>query len=104
MKRTQVYLLWYGFSTIRIAFLSKQFYDSISVTLQTKAFLHLLAEKVGPADLMQEETILIPPPKCWDAGATEDGGIEPKALACSPSTLLAELCASPLICSLILVS
>lgn len=46
MRRTQIHLPVYGFSTLRVAFLSEQFYGSVSVTLPTRALLHLLAEKV----------------------------------------------------------
>lgn len=66
MRKITVQLSRYGFSTPRV----------------DKGISASVGWKVRPADRMQKETILVPAPKCWGSGATEDGEIEPKALAC----------------------
>lgn len=65
MRKITVQLPWYGFSTPRV----------------DKGVSASVGWKVRPADLMQEETILVPAPKCRGSGTTEDGENEPKATA-----------------------
>lgn len=65
MRKITVQFPWYGFSTPRV----------------DKGVSASVGWKVRPADLMQEETILVPAPKYRGSGTTEDGENESKATA-----------------------